>query len=84
MEVLSRSLTCLDWRLATVVGSGTRYSFRSPRSSCTTVTGAEKAGALLLLAATLAVGLRPEWLLRQIVPALSSPWFHAALNGGAR
>ena len=45
---------------------------------------AEKAGALLLLAATLAVGLRPEWLLRQIVPALSSPWFHAALNGGAR
>ncbi|MDE3130927.1 MAG: NADH-quinone oxidoreductase subunit M, partial [Acidobacteriota bacterium] len=46
------------------------------------ITLAEKSGAMLLLAATLYVGLQPDTLLNWIEPALRSPLFHAALNGG--
>ncbi|MCX6937655.1 MAG: NADH-quinone oxidoreductase subunit M [Verrucomicrobia bacterium] len=42
----------------------------------------EKTGALLLLAATLWVGLKPDVLLDWIVPALQSPAFKAVINGG--
>jgi len=47
------------------------------------ITLPEKAGALLLLAATVFVGLRPDVLLAWIEPALQSPLFQAALKGGA-
>lgn len=47
------------------------------------ITLPEKAGALLLLAATVGVGLRPDVLLAWIEPALQSPLFQAALKGGA-
>jgi NADH-quinone oxidoreductase subunit M len=46
------------------------------------ITLAEKAGALLLLAATLFVGLKPDVLLDWIVPALQSPVFQAVMKGG--
>ncbi len=46
------------------------------------ITLAEKSGALLLLAATVYVGLRPDVLLAWIEPALRSPLFQAALKGG--
>jgi NADH-quinone oxidoreductase subunit M len=46
------------------------------------ITLAEKSGTFLLLAATIYVGLRPGTLLGWIEPALRSPLFHAALNGG--
>jgi NADH-quinone oxidoreductase subunit M len=46
------------------------------------ITLAEKSGALLLLAATVFVGLKPDVLLDWIVPALQSPAFHAILKGG--
>jgi NADH-quinone oxidoreductase subunit M len=47
------------------------------------ITLAEKAGALLLVAATVLVGLRPDLLLAWIDPALQSPLLLAALKGGA-
>jgi NADH-quinone oxidoreductase subunit M len=46
------------------------------------ITRAEKAGALLLIAATLYVGLKPDVLLDWIVPALQSPAFQAVMKGG--
>jgi NADH-quinone oxidoreductase subunit M len=46
------------------------------------ITLAEKAGALLLVGATLTVGLRPDLLLNWIVPALQSPLLQSALQGG--
>ncbi len=47
------------------------------------LTTAEKAGALLLLATTIYLGLNPDALLDWIRPALESPLFRAALTGGA-
>ncbi len=46
------------------------------------ITFAEKSGTVLLLAATLYVGLFPGTLLAWIEPALRSPLFQAALKGG--
>jgi NADH-quinone oxidoreductase subunit M len=46
------------------------------------ITLAEKAGALLLISATLYVGLKPDVLLDWIVPALQSPVFQAVMKGG--
>ena len=45
------------------------------------ITLAEKAGALLLLGATVYVGLKPDVLLDWIVPALQSPAFQAVMKG---
>jgi len=45
------------------------------------ITWPEKAGALLLLVATVYVGLQPDALLRWIEPALRSPAFEAVLKG---
>jgi len=42
----------------------------------------EKAGALLLIAATVYVGLKPDVLLNWITPALQSPLMQAVLKGG--
>ncbi len=47
------------------------------------ITWPEKAGAVLLLVATIYVGLNPDALLRWITPALESPLLRAALTGGA-
>lgn len=47
------------------------------------ITLAEKAGAVLLLGATVFVGVRPDVLLGWIEPALQSPLFQAVLKGGA-
>ena len=47
------------------------------------ITWAERAGAMLLIAATVYVGLKPDVLLQWINPALQSPLFQAALKGGA-
>jgi len=46
------------------------------------ITGAEKIGALLLIGATVLIGLRPDLLLDWINPALQSPLFQAALKAG--
>jgi NADH-quinone oxidoreductase subunit M len=48
------------------------------------ITWAERAAALLLIAATVYVGLKPDILLGWISRALESPMMQAALNGGAR
>jgi NADH-quinone oxidoreductase subunit M len=45
---------------------------------------AELAGAVILLAATLAVGLYPRMLLDLIVPSFHSPLFDGLLKGGMR
>ncbi|MBX3738035.1 MAG: NADH-quinone oxidoreductase subunit M [Candidatus Didemnitutus sp.] len=47
------------------------------------ITWAEKAGAILLIAAMVYLGLNPDALLDWIRPALESPLFRAALTGGA-
>jgi NADH-quinone oxidoreductase subunit M len=44
----------------------------------------EKIGALLLVAATVLVGLNPDLLLNWINPALQSPYFQPVLQGGIR
>ncbi len=46
------------------------------------ITLAEKAGALLLVASTVIIGLKPDLLLNWIIPSLQSPFFSAALKGG--
>ena len=43
---------------------------------------AERAGAMLLIAATVYVGLKPDILLQWITPALQSPLMQAVLKGG--
>ena len=47
------------------------------------ITLAEKSGAVLLLTATILIGLKPDLLLDWINPALQSPLFQAVLKGGA-
>ena len=47
------------------------------------ITWAEKAGAALLIAATVYIGLKPDVLLNWITPALNSPLLQAVLKGGA-
>jgi NADH-quinone oxidoreductase subunit M len=46
------------------------------------ITLAEKAGALLLVAATVFIGLQPDVLLDWIMPSLQSPLFQSMWNGG--
>lgn len=46
------------------------------------VTLPEKLGTALLVAATLAIGLQPRWLLDWIVPGLSTPLFEGLRRGG--
>jgi NADH-quinone oxidoreductase subunit M len=48
------------------------------------ITMAERAGAVILLGATLAVGLYPRLLLDLIVPSFHSPLFDGLLRGGMR
>ena len=47
------------------------------------ITWPEKIGAILLISATVLIGLKPDLLLNWIVPALQSPAFHAVLKGGS-
>jgi NADH-quinone oxidoreductase subunit M len=47
------------------------------------LTWPEKSGAILLLAATLLIGLKPDLLLNWIVPSLQSPLLQAVWHGGA-
>jgi NADH-quinone oxidoreductase subunit M len=47
------------------------------------ITLAEKLGALLLVGATVLIGIRPDLLLNWINPALQSPLLQAVLKGGA-
>ena len=46
------------------------------------VTLAENCGAVLLLGATILIGIKPDLLLDLIRPALQTPFFHAVLKGG--
>ena len=45
------------------------------------ITWPERAGALLLIAATVYIGLKPDILLQWITPALESPVMQAVLRG---
>ncbi|MCC6537215.1 MAG: NADH-quinone oxidoreductase subunit M, partial [Bryobacterales bacterium] len=46
------------------------------------ITWPERAGAMLLIAATVYIGLKPDALLGWITPALQSPLMQAVLKGG--
>lgn len=48
------------------------------------ISWSEKAGAMLLIAAMVYVGLKPDVLMNWITPALQSPVMRAVLNGGAQ
>jgi NADH-quinone oxidoreductase subunit M len=48
------------------------------------ISTAERVGAVILLATTLAVGMYPRLLLDLIVPSLNSPLFDGLLKGGSR
>jgi NADH-quinone oxidoreductase subunit M len=48
------------------------------------ITWPEKTGALLLLAAIVLIGLKPDLLLNWIVPSLQSPAMRAIWTGGAQ
>lgn len=48
------------------------------------ITLAEKSGAVLLLGATILIGLKPDILLDWIVPALQSPLMQTVLKGGVQ
>jgi len=55
----------------------------APRAALSPISAPEWAGALLLLTATVAVGLFPNLLLNLILPALNSPLMHPLWEGGA-
>jgi NADH-quinone oxidoreductase subunit M len=59
------------------------YPLNPASPSYPPITLAEKTGALLLVAATVLIGLQPDLLLDWILPSLQSPLFQAAFNGGA-
>jgi len=67
-------------RLTDAVTSGAARPAVAPYQP---ITWPERAGALLLLGATLLLGLRPDLLLNWITPSLQSPLFQAVLKGGA-
>ena len=56
----------------------------APSEPLPAISLAEKAGAILLLAATVLIGLKPDLLLNWITPALQSPFFQEVLKGGVR
>lgn len=47
------------------------------------ITWPERVGAMMLIAATVYIGLKPDVLLNWITPALQSPLMQAVLKGGA-
>ncbi len=49
---------------------------------CDRISTPERIGAALLIAATVAVGLFPQLLMRWIVPALQAPWLARLIKGG--
>jgi NADH-quinone oxidoreductase subunit M len=65
---------------STDLGAGTGAV--APSHPLAPITLPEKAGALLLLGATILIGLKPDLLLNWINPALQSPLFQAVLKGG--
>ena len=54
-----------------------------PAPAYAPITWPERTGALLLVGATVLIGLKPDILLDWINPALQSPVFHAVWSGGA-
>jgi len=70
-------------QLAFFGSAGESSGFEALATPLPAITLAEKAGAILLLAATVLIGLKPDLLLNWITPALQSPFFHAVLKGGA-
>jgi NADH-quinone oxidoreductase subunit M len=56
---------------------------RAKAESFAPVTWPERCGALLLLGATILIGLKPDILFGWIAPALQSPAFQAVWKGGA-
>jgi NADH-quinone oxidoreductase subunit M len=56
-----------------------------PRGTATDpITLPEKLGAILLISASVAIGLYPNLLLRWIVPAVNGPFFQNMLKGGVQ
>ncbi len=57
-------------------------AYAAPAHPYAPITWPEKSGALLLVAASVYIGLKPDVLLNWITPALQSPLLQAVLKGG--
>jgi NADH-quinone oxidoreductase subunit M len=62
---------------------GRRTASTVPHEPLPPITQAERAGAVLLLAASIVIGFKPDLLLHWIIPSLQTPYFHAVFAGGA-
>src|ERR1019366_3671894 len=67
-----------SWPARGPAGAGAEAAPHLPPITCP-----EKVGALLLVGATVLIGLRPDLLLNWINPALQSPLLQAVIRGGA-
>jgi NADH-quinone oxidoreductase subunit M len=67
---------------AAAVAHPTAASTHTDAAHFAPITWAERAGALLLIAATVYIGLKPDVLLNWITPSLQSPLMQAVLKGG--
>ena len=59
-------------------------AFHEPHAPLPPITLPERLGAIILIVASVIVGLYPQMLLNIIVPALNSPMFNGLRQGGWR
>lgn len=72
------------WRAMQMAFFGSPYNSSGSTLSCPRISVPERLGALILLVASIIVGLYPQLLLRLIIPALHSPMFDGLWKGGVR
>jgi NADH-quinone oxidoreductase subunit M len=69
------------WRALDKAFLGGAMAANAPAASLPRISGAERIGAAILIAATVAVGLYPRLLLDLVLPALNSPLFDGLRKG---
>lgn len=73
------------WRAMQKAFFGTANEENAPSApALPPITLPERIGAIILIGASIAIGLYPQLLLRVIIPALHSPLFEGVLKGGGR
>lgn len=72
------------WRAMQMAFFGAPHNNSSGAAAYPPISMPERIGAVILLAASIVVGLYPQLLLRVIIPALHSPMFDGLWKGGVR